>query len=220
MSTTRLDIAVACQSILEDVSGTFYTANDLNDSIQDGYDEICCVTGLIEKVVTLPFLSGQIYYNLYDSIPGFLRINKLFSKAINRWLRFFDVRFFGAQRFDWECSLSTAWWSAIINYQYITFFSHYGPPITADFDCMVNIGHDELVDNTTLLQIPDQYINGLVNYVIADMLEQAQEFTKAQDYWAEYGVITDLLKTHCVNRMNPWIFEQLEDIYFPEGAVP
>ena len=221
-STTIQSIATQVLPTLEDLTGTFYTPTDIEDSVQDAYDSFLVRTGCYQKVVNIPFVGGNIYYNLLNTVGTqqiYSRLARLFSYGINRWLSFQDVRFLAAQRFDWELSPGTPWWAYIVNYQWLGFFPHYGQNVS-NFDLFLSIGQDPLLTDVQVLQIPDQFANGIIFYTVADMLEQQGEYSKAMTFWSEYEVVVAACKKQVVNQMNPWIYEQLSALNMPEGIIP
>src|SRR5438034_11789538 len=99
---------------LDDAGVTFYSADDLVDSMQDGYDDIAFQAKNIIKKATLPFLTSP-YYDFSLLVSDFLAVVAIFNKNNNRWLDDnLTLRDFDKLRNNWELwNSSPAWWAHV-----------------------------------------------------------------------------------------------------------
>lgn len=208
---TRGAIIGRIQQNLFDATGTFFGPPDIAESIQDGYDDLALFTECIESTINIPFASNTIYYDLYNIIPGFYRVTKLFNKSTNRWLRVVDSRVLDKFRYDWELASGTPWFAYIVNFQWLGFFPHYSNPV-GSFDVFYKIGKDTLVDDNSIPQIAPPFNRSVEVYGTADMLEQCREFKKTIKYWDEYELLRAKLRDQTMSRMSPDRLLQYNDL--------
>lgn len=227
MPKTRLDFQTKIQQNLNDAVGVFFNPTDVQESIQDIYTEVILETQCVESVGTINFTGGGLYYDLYSAtaqLPGFWRASRLYNHDTNRWLRCVDSRVYDKFRFDWETANATPWFAYIVNFQYISFFPHWTGGVqlgeTSTFDVFYKIGQDVLVDDNQFLQIPDPYSRVIESGASADLLEQIQEFQKAEEYWEDYNEIVQKLKNHVPSRMLPDKYWQSNDLDWPNFWAP
>src|SRR5215467_7981513 len=135
---TRLQLKQRILDNLKDPSGIYFTDSKLTDSIQDGYDEIIQETECIEQMVTLTSDPGRIYYDLYDIIPGFWKMTRIFNNQTSRWLSIYDQQILNRVYYSWEKSIGTPWYAYIVNFQYLGFFPHANADQT--FDLYIKVG--------------------------------------------------------------------------------
>lgn len=208
------------QKNLSDITGIFFSNQDVNDSIQDIYDEFVLSTQCIESTISISFQNNQIYYDLYNGIPGFWRLSRLFNQATNRWIRCVDSRFLDGFRWDWESCNGTPWFAYIVNFQYLAFFPHYVQGAAKSFDALYKIAKDTLLNDGSTPQIPPPYIRAIEAGATADLLEQYQEFSKAGEYWADYQTLEDECRIHVAQRMSPDRYLIYQDLDFPMPSLP
>jgi hypothetical protein len=181
---TRTQIADRIRKNLNDEGITYYSVEDITDSIQDAYDEIIVFTESLDAQANIDFENNTTYYNLTERIPDYYRLFKLWDGTRNF---FFDVegdRDQSNYRSDWELATSSPQNGVIV-----------GPSLLGFFGRSVNaIGHftvyykaqAPILLANTILKINENYLNLVENYCTADLLEQNQEFTKASKYWSMY----------------------------------
>lgn len=229
MSKTRGQIKADIQDNLSDLSINFYSDTDLNDSIQDAYDDIAVLTQCIQKQVTLNWLSNLSYYNfqLRYQLSDYLGTIAIFNNVSNLWLRDdLSLKDFDRIRRDWETWIGTPiFWAPsdpnniAICPKFLASNVTYGAFDVGSFDSnsyfVNNSAQNSLgsfilyywaiaptlaTDNDVLLIASDQSTT-MTQYVTADLLEQCQEFNKAQSYWGPYfkGVAeyADRVKRNC-----------------------
>lgn len=203
MGKTRLQIKNDIKDNLNDLSINFYSDSDIHDSIQDAYDDIAVLTQCIQKETTLNWISKTNYlrFNNDYAIQDYLGTTAIFNNVTKRWLRDdLSLKDFDKIRKDWEnWEGSPQFWApsdplnvvVAPRYENATgsFNLHYwatAPTLSSD-------------DDTFLIATDMEGL--LVDYVTADLLEQAQEFTKAGGYWIAYyeAIISyaDRVKRNC-----------------------
>ena len=189
MSYTRAQAKADIQDNLVDFAGNFFSDDDLNQSVQDAYTDIAICTQCIQENVTLNWVTDLSYYNFVNlGVTDYLGTIGIFNNVTNLWLRDdLSLKDFDRIRRDWETWIGTPlFWAPsdpaniaiAAKYSGIglgTFKLYYwcvAPTLTAD-------GQTFLIasDMTTLI----------TSYCTADLLEQLQEYTKAQDYWDKYN---------------------------------
>jgi hypothetical protein len=109
MSKTRAQIKGDIQTNLTDLNINFYSDTDLNNSVQDAYDDIVSLTQCIQKQVTLPWKSKLSYYNHKKLlVSDYLGTIAIFNNVTNQWLRDdLSLKDFDRIRRDWETWIGT-----------------------------------------------------------------------------------------------------------------
>ncbi len=183
---TRLELKTKIRENLNDAGVTFYSEDDLNDSIQDGYDDISVVSGCIQKSGTLTLLDNTTYYDMLAAFSDFFALVAAYNNNTNRWIDFDALKQFDNVRIDWEIwAGSQPLFGAISNFRYVAFV----PRLTTAFG-NATIWYRALAP--TLTSDSDEFLIHLDKqellewYVTADMLDQQQEYIKADSYWANY----------------------------------
>jgi hypothetical protein len=226
MAKTRGQVKADIQNNLIELNLHFYSDDDLNQSIQDAYDDIAILTQCIQKQVTLSWISNLSYYNFSTILNDYLGVIAIFNNVTNLWLRDdLSLKDFDRIRRDWETWIGTPQWWAPSDPQNIAIAAkYYAANITyGAFDSRsfskayylnnssaANLGSFNLFywalapslvsDNDTFL-IANDKTTAITQYVTADLLEQAQEFNKAQTFWQPYFAniddYADRVKRNC-----------------------
>ncbi len=190
MSANR---ATLRDSILENLQGStaasnYYQVADINDSIQDAYNEVVAKTRCIVKKVTCNWASSKNYYDpIVDlGISDFLGVIGLFDHNSNLWLRDdVSMRDFNRIRRDWEVwSGYSQFWAPHSQQRFAVC-----PALAVGvgtFDFWYYAIAPTLTDDTTATLLPSDMDILLTDYATFDLLESAQEITKAASYMARY----------------------------------
>ena len=182
---TRDQIAHKVSRNLHDAGVTYYSAYDLNNSIQDAYDEIVVYSECIEKRIDIPYKSNTTYYQVGVELPAdYYRVIKILNNEQNRWLSGSSDREQLNYSGDWETVNSTAYEFTILGHDRIGLNGR-SSNATGTFKLLYKAQAPTLQGDTVLL-INSSYILLPELYATADLLEQNQEFTKAQIYWNQY----------------------------------
>lgn len=171
------DLATRLQIYFQ--NSTYYQSIDLNDSIQDGYDEVAAFSGCILKAVSLPFVNGLSYYDMYAAgVTDYIGVVAIFNTVINRWMWPTSTRKLSDVRIDWETAAGTPWYFVPINHRFLAI---YKKPIVngyGNFFMFYRAAAPTLASSDTIA-IPDDYALCLQDYSITDLWEQNQEWSKA-----------------------------------------
>jgi hypothetical protein len=180
---TRDQIAAKVQTNLNDV-GVFYSLTDLSDSIQDGYSEVAAFTGCIFKMTTINLSANLSYYDLGALIPNFFAVTAIFNPQNKQWLSPVSLRRLEDMRNDWELATGNpfAFWP--INFRFIAIFPRV--TVTSGTLYIVYRAQADILTASATPQIPTHLQGGLEQYSTGDLLEQAEEFTKAQIELEQY----------------------------------
>lgn len=229
MGKTRGQIKADIKDNLAELNLDFYSDDDINQSIQDAYDDIAVLTQCIQKPVTLNWISNLSYYNfqLRYQVSDYLGTIAIFNNLSNLWLRDdLSLKDFDRIRRDWENWIGTPiFWApsdpqniaicpkmlgAALTYGAFDGGSFLNSAYYVNNSAEVNIGSFILyywataptlvTDNDVLLIASDQGTT-ITQYCTADLLEQCQEFNKAQSYWRPYfeniDEYADRVKRNC-----------------------
>ena len=102
MALTRDDIAARVRSNLHDSCITYYSADDINDSIQDGYDEVVAIARTITNDSAITLTDETSYYNLASLISDYIHVVALFNDNTSRWFDYYAHVLLRELRSDWE----------------------------------------------------------------------------------------------------------------------
>ena len=187
---TRGELKDIVRANLYDAAVTFWSVDDLEDSIQDAYDDIAALTQcIIKKQSAVSWISNTGYIDpVVDcGITDYMAVTAVFNNNSNLWLRDdVSLRQFDHLRIDWENWAGQPQMWAPVNNKYFAI----APKMvtaTGTFDLYYWARAPQLTsDSDTFLIATDMQVL-LEQYVTADMLEQAQEYVKAQSpWWKDY----------------------------------
>jgi hypothetical protein len=227
MPKTRGQIKAEIQNNLIELNFNFYSDEDLNNSIQDAYDDITILTQCIQHKVTLPWISNLSYYNFKNLLPDYLGTIAIFNNVTNQWLRDdLNLKDFDRIRRDWENWVGTPlFWAPsdperiAVAAKYFGSTLVYGAFDSGSFDknsFFINNATQnplgtfnlfywalapQLISDSDTFLIASDVTTALTRYCTADLLEQAQEFNKAQIFWQPYqsdvDEYSDRVKRNC-----------------------
>lgn len=180
---TRDDIATRIRFNLNDAGITFYSANDVNNSIQDGYDEVVAIAQPIELLSVLNWTGELVYYNFSNLISRYLRPIAIFDNRSNRWLENKGLPFLQSQRIDFESVSGPPFWYHVLDFNYTVFNPRY-QDTSGTFDVLFKAAANTLI-GSDVPSLPNSLVRILELYGTADLLEQNEEYEKAERYW--YG---------------------------------
>jgi hypothetical protein len=172
---------------LNDAGITFHTATDLDDSVQDAYDDIAIISGcIIKKQAAISFIAKQVYYQLVDDVSDLFMPLAIYNNGNNRWL--FDNinrRQLDLQQHRWEVWYSSPIFWIPINWDTVAIVPIYSAVSSETFDLYYAATAPTVVDGSEPLIVEDMH-DLIEDYCTGDLLEQAEEFAKAERYWARY----------------------------------
>lgn len=176
---TRLDQQVRIQNHFNNT--IYYDTQSMNDSIQDGLDEICAFSGCVFKSAVIPFTQYTTYYDLLTLLPDYIGVVAMWNNAIRRFMFPQSLKKFNQARIDWDNAYGTPYYFCPINHRYVAI---YYKPSVATYGNMVLFyiaqAPSPLVDATPI-PIPDDHMTVLDSFNITDLWEQAQEWGKAEE---------------------------------------
>jgi hypothetical protein len=158
-------------------NSVYYSGANLNDSIQDGLDEVCAFSGCLFKSATLPFVNNLTYYDLLTLLPDYIGVVAMFNAVTRRFLFPKTRRKFNQVRIDWETAGGTPWYFSPVSHRYVAIYKKPLVPNYGNFYIFYRASAPTLNDSTAI-PIPDDHITCLESYCKADLWEQNQEFSK------------------------------------------
>lgn len=173
---TRDQIASKVQTNLND-SGVFYTSTDLADSIQDGYSEVAALSGCIFKATTINITANLSYYDFGALISDFFAVTAIFNPTIKQWMAPVSLRQLEDVRNDWELAIGNPFLFWLVNFRFVAIY----PKLATSTGILYVYyrAHADMLSGSSTPQIPEDLQSVLEAYTTGDLLEQAEEFTKA-----------------------------------------
>lgn len=171
---------------LDDTGNIFYTTTNVDNSIQDAYDDVAVLTQCIVKKATVNFTTDPYYDFKQLGISDFLAATAIFNQNTNRWLQDnITIRDLDLMRDDWELWNGTPNWWAAANFKYTVIMPKYSTVPLLPMDLYYWATAPTVFDINVPL-IPTDIHDLIEDYSTADLLEQAEEYTKANAYWKDY----------------------------------
>lgn len=178
---------------LDDIAGRFFNTADLDNSIQDAYDDAICLTRAIIKKVTLNFSTVPYYDFKALGVSDFMAVVAIYNNQTNRFLRDdVTIKHFDQIRDDWELWTGTPDYWAASNFKY-TIIIPKQAVASGTFDLYYWATAPLVLPSDTPL-LPTDLTKLIEFYSTPDLLEQAEEFTKANDYWETYFELIETAK--------------------------
>lgn len=185
MALTRLDLKDRVRFSTDTAAGIFLTEANLNESVQDAYDETVLAGGLIDRCVDIEMESKLVYYDLPTLIPDFYAMVGLYNLNTKRWMIPVLMRVLDEMRDDWEVMRGQPEWFCPINFRYVAV----SPTLTeavGSFRVYYLATAPTLGGDSETLEVPDGYEEVLQRYAECDVLEQTQEYTKAANNFRKF----------------------------------
>jgi len=196
---TRVDMQGRLQ--IQFNNPAYYDVQSMNDSIQDGLDDTAAFTGIIYKSATLAYAPNVTYYDMLTLFPDYIGLVALFNDNIHRWMIPTSVKHLDQVRIDWESAYGVPYYFVPINHRYIAIYKKpQGPGYGNMF--VYYMAAAPLLDDSTVIPIPDDHIKALESYCIQDLWAQQQEFSKATEYFQTYVKDLEDLRVWMKNRRN------------------
>lgn len=183
----RDQISAKVRRNLNDLGITYYRETDINESLQDCYDEVAVYCECIEKVTNIKLLPNTTYYNMWQIVPDYYRVIRMFSSQINGMLEINSDRTELNYRIDWELTNASARNVMILGPEFLGISGRFTDPNTLrDVKMWYKAQAPKFTAGTDIPKINLKYQILLEHYSTADLLEQNQEYKKAQLYWNQY----------------------------------
>lgn len=184
---TREDIKTVCSKNLADLGATYWTPTDLDDSIQDCYDDIIGMSGAKVKKATITWVAELAYYIFPGhGVTDYLGTLAVFNNNNNRFLcDKTSLRQLEHAREDWEIWRGTPFMWTPAATDRIAIAPNYSTAV-GTFDLYYLASAEELTSDSDPIDVANDVMGLFQDYTTADMLEQAEEYIKAQKYWKSY----------------------------------
>lgn len=181
------------------VSPTYFGDTELNDSLQDAYNEIISKTRCNVKKVRLNWPNETVYFDFITDfgVADYLGTIAILNNVTNLFLRDdVSLRDYDRIRRDWELWEGNAQFWAPHSLQYIAITPALAVG-TGTFDLYYWAIAPTLVDdNTTPIIATDMQIL-LEEYTTVDMLETAEEPTKGNTWNEQYYKKIEMYASRC-----------------------
>jgi hypothetical protein len=167
-------------------SPTFWTADDVDAALNEGYAELSDAAEWFERTFAIDLLNARLYYDLRTIWPEpILGIKAILNDQTGRWLKPCRVLDLDARSLRWESITGTPdswlqrgfWWLGL------------WPLATSDAGTVtatVTAMPPELVNDDDVPGFPETLHEGLVRFALADLWAQDAETTKALEAWTAY----------------------------------
>lgn len=159
---------------------------DLNNSIQDGYDELIAYAGLRPTKGTFPITNGKTYYDLKTLLPDFVAVIALFNPVTKRWLSPTSLTKLERYGQSWETVSGSPYFFVSVSWRYIAI---HPKPVVDGYGNMIIYYMAQaplLVDDGTVIDSTDEGVSVIEQYVRTDLLEMGQEWSKAGNQFISY----------------------------------
>ena len=190
MGSNRGQIKSTIRVNLDDAGVTFYSDSDLNESLQDAYDDIVCMTQCITTIQdNISWPANLVYINPKTDLglSDYLATVAIFNNNTKRWLRDdLTLRDFDRIRRDWEMWQGTPQFWSPSDPNYIAIAPTYQGNPTGTLKMVYWAQAPVLVNDSNTFLTASDVQNMFEFYCTADMLEQAEEFQAAGEFWEKY----------------------------------
>jgi len=190
---TRSEVKTRVRANLDDLAVTFFTATDIEDSLFDAYYWASVFANTIEKTKNISFQKDCPYYHLQTIIPDHFAVTGVYDVIRERFLRYksrIELVFLRSNYEVWP-GPPEYFFIHSQNYLFIGPQQINVPSVAQSSQVDLKIFYRAFDDVATasdngVFRIPIQGEDCIEFYATADLLEQAQEWTKAQFYWDKF----------------------------------
>jgi len=180
---TKSEIITRAAGMLEDEGLVHFVTRDFTDSFHDGYELVSVLTGCIERCGTFATVAYKAFYNMHSSIADLFAVFAFYDRNNDRWLDPESLQTFKnySQTFLTAQANPREW--APIGLNYVCFYP--APPSIGSYYCFYKAVAQEIADGDTP-EIFDDLQDVLVEYIVADLLDQNLEYTKSQVHFETF----------------------------------
>jgi len=184
--STFAEIRTDIRENLNDAGITYYSAADLVESMEDGYADIFFQSRCLIKKVILSFIAGCYYDFKFLGVEDFMCVIAIFNNNTNRWLDdSVTLRGLDTIRNNWETTQGQPQLWCPVSFEQNVIWPYLASP-TGTFDLYYATTAPTIDDFTLTPSIASDSQNLLEFYSTGDLLEQAEELTKANEYFKNY----------------------------------
>lgn len=196
---TRIQIRALVRANLSDAGVTFFDDAAINDSLQDGYNEVAAKCRCIQKSAVVNQVANSPYYDFITlGISDYLGTIAIFNPSTNFWLRDdISLRDFDRLRRDWEKWSGQPQFWAPHSLKYIAVAPNLAATNGEQFTLWYWATAPVMTSDSDVPLIATDMQNILEEYATADLLEDASEVTKASVYWSDYEKDKQDYKARC-----------------------
>jgi len=197
--STFAEIKALVRKNLDDANITFYSNDDLVDSFQDGYNDIAAKARCIVKKYTQDWQQDLVYYDMIAlGLTDYMGATAIFNNNANRFLDDnISLRQLDNSDDKWELRKGTPNCWIPVNNKFFAMYPVYGTAF-GNFDLYYWAKAPTIVDTDTPLIATDMQ-RLLEIYSTADLIEQGEEYAKAQILWEEYFSGLESYRERCEN---------------------
>lgn len=190
---TRAEVSTKIRNNLNDLGITYYSDTDINNSIQDAYDEIVVYSECIEKWADIPVntigateAGGNPWIKISNILSDYYRPLAILNQTTRQFLEPQIDRDVDNYRWDWQLGNGAVYDFIINGPQWIGLPNSYTGANYKPLRLFYKATAPKMLVDTDYFRILDDYQILIEHYCTADLLEQNQEFMKAQNYWNQY----------------------------------
>jgi hypothetical protein len=192
----KVHMVEAIRQNLNDLGITYFDISDLDDSVQDAYDEVVVYCQCIEKFVDLDQLAiasapegASPWLNMTKLVPDYYRTIAILNRSTKQFLTPIIDRESDMYQYDWQKTRYNPCDFIINAPDWIAFPGWYtdAQPLRLFYKAQAPI----LLYDTDEFKINHNYAKLIEFYSTADLLEQNQEFTKATKWWLDYETLLE-----------------------------
>lgn len=174
------DIFTEVSSTLYDTGLKWFSTNDINNSIQDQYNKLVALLCPIEKSTFIPIQAGP-YYNLTNQIEDFMYLSAIYNPQTNTWLRGYTRKEFSRNWLTYQ-SIGNPRFFNVVDFRRLLIWPYLNP--AAGVLYIIYKARAPLISASHIPILPYSIASQMLEYsAIADLLEQAREFSKATAWW-------------------------------------
>ena len=188
---------------LGETATVFYSDDDIDDAIDEAYEEMADATEFYERQAQIQAIAGHTYYNLLNILPDtFLSPRRIYDSTTSRWLTPTDPRELDYHGYrQWErvsgppqkYLMRGNWWLGVFP----------RPATDLPIERLSYTAIPSAMSATTdEPAFPREYHPGISEFALSDLFSQARETVKALDKWADYLEYEIALKSYVEGRAN------------------
>jgi hypothetical protein len=186
--STFTQLKASARRNIDDIGVKHYTAGDIDTAAQEGYEDIAALTQCIIQRFQIPWIPNLSYYDFRSlGVTDLLMPIAIYNELTKTWLRDDrSLRHFDMMRQDWELAKGTPEYWCPVNFKYTAIFPKYNSNDAINtFFLYYATTAPTIVDAETPL-IATDFQNLIIHYITGTMLEDDEEFVKAEPFWQLY----------------------------------
>jgi len=181
---TRNEIREQLSRSLEDQGLIHFTNDDLNDSLQDGYDLIALSSLCVERITSLTFVANRVYYDFATLISNFYSLTAIFNTRTNRWIEIKPYGWLATCGDNWETLHGETQFAAPVGISTIAF--HPTIQESAGEFVVLYKAQAPILGDTSQPEFHPEKHSILLDYSFADLMHQNLEYAKANLKFAKF----------------------------------